>query len=181
MTKSFLTFQPCELNWIFLQPQYFGSFHAAEQLFDALTTWELIGELDVTDLSLKFFRQFDQNIEIGTYVKGSEVYESLTYAITIWAEAILIFLRDRTPDDYILSMAFDRTTGEPVGPRGTIHCLSAALSAYGAYNGLIPPSWAHGGRLTKGPWNGTTCNDHQQIGSGADSQFSVGSHRPMEP
>jgi len=144
--------------------------------------WELIGKLEVTDISLKFFREFDQNIEIGTYLKGSEVYESLTYAITIRAEGILIFLRDHMPDDYIVSMAFDRTTGEPVGPRGTLHCLSAALGAYDAYNGLIPSSWAHGGHLTKGPRNDTacTCNGNHEIMFGAASQFSVGCHRLME-
>jgi len=161
-------------------PQYFGPFHAAEQLFDALITWELIGKLEVTNISLKFFQEFDQNIEIGTYLKGSEVYGSLTYAITTRAEGILIFLRDHMPDDYIVSMAFDRTTGEPVGPRGTLHCLSAALGVYDAYNGLIPPSWAHGGHLTKGSWNGTTCKGPHEIGFGADSQFSVGCHRLME-
>jgi len=159
-----------------LQAQYFGTLHAAEQLFDALMTWELIGELQVTDISLKFFRPFDPNIEIGTYHKGSEVYENLTLTITSWAEKTILFLSDHTPDDYILSLAIDKTTGEPVGPRGAIHPLSATLSVYGAYNGLIPPSWAHGGHSTRGPWNDPTIawNGNFNVGFGEGSQFVAG-------
>ena len=139
-------------------------------------TWELIGELQVTNLSLKFFRQFDPNIKVGTYRKGSEVYESLTYALTSWAEKTLLFLDDYTPEDYVLPLAIDRTTGEPTGPRGVIHSQTAVLGAYDAYSGLVPPSWAHGGR----PWNGTDFN-HDDYGYynidvtfGEGSQISVG-------
>jgi glucoamylase len=144
-------------------------------------TWDLLGELQITNLSLKFFQQFDRDVETGTYKKGSEVYESLTYALMSWAERTLLFLAEHMPEDYVLPMAIDRTTGLPVGPRGTIHCLVAAISVYDAYNGLIPPSWAHGasGRFSsKHQWNDTIANDynvgfgHDQPGSG--NQFHVG-------
>jgi glucoamylase len=124
-------------------------------------TWDLLGELQFTDLSLPFFRQFDQNVKIGTYKKGSRVYEGLTYALTSWAENALLFLAEHTPEDYVLTMAIDRVTGLPVGPRGTVHCVVAAISVYDAYNGLIPPSWPHcaSGRFSKHPWNDTLVND----------------------
>ena len=132
-------------------------------------TWDLLGELQITDLSLKFFRQFDKNVNIGTYKKSSEVYESLTYALTSWAERLLLFLSEHTPEDYILTMAIDRTTGQPVGPRGTIHCVVAAISVFDAYNGLIPPSWAHGtgGRH---PWTDGLFDDYNMgLGNEAGS------------
>jgi glucoamylase len=144
--------------------------HAAEQLFDAFMTWELIGELQVTDVSLKFFRHFDQNIDIGTYPKGSDVYESLTYAVISWAESAILFLADHTPNNHILPLGFDRTTGEPVGPRGAILSLAAALTVFDVYNGLIPPSWAHGDRSTQRPWNGTAHNDYHGVMFGACEQ-----------
>jgi glucoamylase len=137
-------------------------------------TWDLIGELQVTNVSLKFFRQFDQNIGIGIYPKGSEVYESLTENIAGWAERTLLFLADYTPNDYILSMAIDRVTGEPVGPRGTLHSLVAAIGVFDAYNGFIPPSWAHGGRFFKESWNHTMTDNHNNIGPSFGSQFCVG-------
>jgi len=101
------------------------------------------------------------DVRTGTYQKGSDVYERLTYAITSWAERTLLFVADHTPDDYVLPLAIDGTTGKPVGPRGALHCLVAALSVYDAYNGLVPPSWAHGGRL---PQDDVVLNDHRNIG-----------------
>ena len=142
-------------------------------------TWDLLGELQITDLSLKFFWQFDQNVKIGTYKKGSEVYESLTYALTSWAERTILFIAEHTPEDYVLTLAIDRTTGQPVGPRGTVHCLVSAMSVHDVYNGLIPPSWAHGtsDSFSKHPWNDTLVDDHN-VGFGSEggsgSQFRVG-------
>jgi hypothetical protein len=97
----------------------------------------------------------------------------LIYAITSWAERTIIFLIDHTPNDHILPLGFDRTTGEPVAPRGAILSLVAALTVFDAYNGLIPPSWAHGGRSTQKPWNDNASNDYHGVAFGADSQFSV--------
>jgi glucoamylase len=107
-------------------------------------TWDLLCELQITDLSLKFFQQFDQDVKTGTYKKGSKVYEGLTYALTSWAEKALLFLAEHTPEDYVLTLDIDRVTGLPAGPRGAVQSLVAAISVYDAYNGLIPPSWAHG-------------------------------------
>ena len=38
----------------------------------------------------------------------------------------------------------NKTTGEPYGPRGLAHSFVSAFTVHDAYNGLIPPSWAHG-------------------------------------
>jgi len=172
--------QPSALFGFFLEekllggyPQYFGTLHASEQVIDALITWDFIGELQITDLSLKFFRQFDQNIEIGTYPKGSEGYERLTYAITSWAEKTILFVADHTPDDYVLTLAMDATTGEPVGPRGVLHCLVSAVSLFDAYNGLVPPSWAHGSRFSEQARNNSVVNNYHSSTYGTGSQFVI--------
>ncbi|KAH9059013.1 hypothetical protein EDB87DRAFT_1624943 [Lactarius vividus] len=114
-------------------------------LFDALITWDLIGGLQFTNVSLRFFLQLDQNAEVGTYRKGSNVYESLMYAITTWAAKALL-LADRTPDDYVHPLAMDKESAEPVGPQGTHPSLVVAFE-YDSYNGPILPPWAHGGRF----------------------------------
>jgi hypothetical protein len=139
-------------------------------------TWDLLGELQITDLSFKSFRQFDQNVKIGTYKKGSEAYENLKYALTSWAERTILFIAEHTPEDLVLTLAIDRTTGQPVGPRGTVHCLVAAMSVHDVYNGLIPPSWPHGtsGRLSKHPWDDTLVNDYN-VGDCNDATGSSGS------
>ncbi|KAI9457901.1 Six-hairpin glycosidase-like protein, partial [Russula earlei] len=180
MSRSLSPSQPNPLFGFFLEekvfgghPQYFATLHASEQLFDALITWDLIGGLQVTDVSLKFFQQFDPNIEIGTYDKGSDIYESLTYAITICAEEILLFLADHMPDDYVLPMGIDGATGEPLGPRGVLHSLVSAFGVYDAYNGMIPPSWAYGGRFSGQSRNNTTVNGSSDIGIGHQFPFGL--------
>jgi len=77
-------------------------------------------------------------------------------------------------------MAVDHTTGLTVGPRGTIHCVVVAISVHDAYNGLIPPSWAHGacGRFSSmRPWNDTPVEDYN-VGfgkqAGSESRFDAG-------
>ncbi|KAI0292707.1 Six-hairpin glycosidase-like protein [Multifurca ochricompacta] len=131
--------------------QYFASFNVAEQIFDALITWDLLGELQVTNVSLQFFRQFDEDVVTGVYVKGSERYERLTFALNDWAENTLLALAARTPDDLILPLIMDKTTGEPAPPRGALRSQIAVLGAHNAYSGVIPPSWVNGTTLFKSP------------------------------
>jgi glucoamylase len=123
--------------------QYFASFNVAEQIFDALITWNLIGKLEVTHVSLKFFQEFDKKIKVGVHDKGSKTYRKLT-SLKIWAENTLRSLAQRTPNDLILPLIMNKTTGEPVPPRGALRSQVAVLGAYNSYKGVIPPSWAHG-------------------------------------
>jgi hypothetical protein len=64
-TKSFLAFQASSTEPFlsFLVGAEFVTLHPAEQVFDALMTWELIGQFAVSDLSLKFFQQSDWSIK----------------------------------------------------------------------------------------------------------------------
>jgi hypothetical protein len=62
------------LSDISSQVQYSASFNVAEQIFDALITWDKIGQLEVTGVSLKFFRQ---SLGVGgEYCDGSPDDES---------------------------------------------------------------------------------------------------------
>jgi glucoamylase len=133
--------------------QYFASFNVAEQIFDALLTWDLLGWLEVTDVSLKFFYEFDQYIRVGKYKKGSQTYEKLTIALKDWAENTILALAERTPHDLVIPLVMDKNTGQPTGPRGALRSQVAELGARNSYNHVIPPSWANGspGRAPKEP------------------------------
>lgn len=124
-------------------PQFFASYNSAEQLYDALITWDLIGSLNVTNVDLKFWRQFNSKVEIGKYKKGSKKYNALTKAVHNWANEIVLQLAKNTPDDYVLVECIEKNHGGPYGPRGMIRSLAAALGVYDAYNGLVPPNWGH--------------------------------------
>ncbi|KAI0060541.1 Six-hairpin glycosidase [Artomyces pyxidatus] len=136
------------------QPQFFSSFNQAEQLYDALSTWEKLGGLDVTPVSRKFFVQFDANIKPGHYTKGSSTYRHLTTAIREYADEVLVLLSKHTPEDFILTEAIDKNVGGPVGPRGMIRSLAAAMSAADTHNGMTPPSWS-GPRNEGNPYSNT--------------------------
>jgi glucoamylase len=113
-------------------------------------TWDLLGELIVTKRTLPFFKQFvDGELKVGTYRKGSQTYKILTDGITAWAKNTILLVSEHTPSDYVLPLSINGTSGEPYGPRGALRSLAAALTARDAYNGQIPPSWAHGGALTR--------------------------------
>jgi hypothetical protein len=153
----------------------------AEQIYDALITWDLLAELEVTQLSLAFFHQFNQHVEVGRSQKCSGVYVHLTDALRNWAEKTLLFIMDHIPDNYVLPMAMDRITTKPTGSQGTIHCLIASLSLYNTYKGLVPPLWYNGGHSTNGRGTPIRGESHdgaslwvpKNIGSGVESQYST--------
>lgn len=143
-------------TFFYYQAQYFATFNTAEQLFDAVLTWDLFGELIVTKRTLPFFQQFvDAELNVGTYRKGSLTYEILTDGITTWAKNTLILVSKHTPDDYVLPLSINGTSGEPYGPRGALRSIAAALTAHDAYDGQIPPSWAYGDALTRNNLEGS--------------------------
>jgi glucoamylase len=124
-------------------PQFFASFNSAEQLYDALITWDQIGYIEVTPVSLAFWKQFDSRISVVRYKKGSQGYKALTEYVRNWANKIILQLQKATPSDYVLVECIDKNTGGPYGPRGMIRSLAAALSVMDAYKGLVPPNWGH--------------------------------------
>ncbi|KAI0250155.1 Six-hairpin glycosidase-like protein [Lactifluus subvellereus] len=124
-------------------PQFFASFNSAEQLYYSLTTWDIIGYIDVTPVSLKFWQQFDRSISVKRYAKGSSGYKVLTDYARGWANKIVLQLAKSTPADYVLVECVNKETGEPYGPRGMIRSLAAALGVIDAWKGVKPPNWGH--------------------------------------
>ena len=112
-------------------------------MYDALITWDLIGYIDVTPISLKFWQQFDRGVSVQRYKKGSPGYIVLTEYVRDWANKIVLQLEKATPSDYVLVMCVEKETGEPYGPRGMIRSLAAALGVIDAYKGMVPPNWGH--------------------------------------
>ena len=138
----------------------------AEQMYDAIMTWDILGHFEVTKVSLAFFRQFDKKIKVGKYRKSSKEYKNMMDALRNWAEQTLLFVAEHIPEDYVLPMAMDRITAAPTGSAGTIHSLIGALTVYDAYKGLIPDSWYHG--YSKGGCKSS------HIESDTESQYRAG-------
>lgn len=112
-------------------------------MYDALITWDIIGYIDVTPVSLKFWKQFDSRVSVKRYKKDSRAYKVLTEYVRNWANKIVLQLEKATPSDYVLVECIDKNTGGPYGPRGMIRALAAALGVIDAHKGLVPPNWGH--------------------------------------
>ena len=67
-------------------PWYLNTLAAAEQLYDALYTWNKQGSITVTSTSLSFFQDFDSSVAAGTYASSSSTYTTLYNAVKTYAD-----------------------------------------------------------------------------------------------
>ena len=116
----------------------------AEQIYDALLTWDRLGKLEVTSVSLKFFRIFKQDIEIGVYSKKSDTYNRLTGLLQRWADNTVTSLAKRTPPDCMLPLGMTNDTGVATLPWGALRTQVAVMGCHNSYYRVVPPSWYKG-------------------------------------
>lgn len=67
-------------------PWYLCTLAAAEQLYDALYTWNRIGSLTITSVSLSFFKDIYSSAATGTYASSSSTYASIVSAVKTYAD-----------------------------------------------------------------------------------------------
>ncbi|KAI0067085.1 Six-hairpin glycosidase [Artomyces pyxidatus] len=113
-------------------------FGAAEQLYDALTTWALFESLSVTRISLPFFRLFSTDVAPGTYMKTSDMYNTLTGRVRAYADRALLLCAERTLDNGVPPEGRDGNIGVWTNATRT-HV--AALTAFAARQGKAPAPW----------------------------------------
>ncbi|TRM69210.1 glycoside hydrolase family 15 and carbohydrate-binding module family 20 [Schizophyllum amplum] len=149
-------------------PWYLTTFAVAEQLYDALTTWDSIGSLDVTSPSLAFFQQFDSSIAAGTYEATSDEYTTLTTAIRTWADGFLEVLADFTPSDGGLAEQVDKSSGNPTSAADLTWSYASAITAFDARSGFVPASWGAAGLTVP-----ATCSTGGGGGGGGGATVAV--------
>ncbi|KAL1745320.1 glycoside hydrolase family 15 protein [Schizophyllum fasciatum] len=130
-------------------PWYLNTFAVAEQLYDALTTWDKVGQVDVTSTSLAFFKQFSDSIAEGTYKKDSDEYSTLTKAVKDWADGFIEIIAKNTPEDGSLAEQINKDSGEPASALDLTWSYASAVSAFRARDGFVPPSWGAANVTTK--------------------------------
>ncbi|CAK5270448.1 unnamed protein product [Mycena citricolor] len=126
-------------------PWYLAVAAVAEQLYDALFVWKQQGSLQVTSISLAFFRQFESSVTAGTYSSSSSTFKTLTAAIKTFADGFIAIHAKYTPSNGGLAEQFDRKTGAPLSALDLTWSYAAALTAFSAYNGVAPVSWGAAG------------------------------------
>jgi glucoamylase len=125
-----------------------STFAVAEQLYDAILTWESNLFLDVTDISLAFFRQFFPNITTGRYFAiGGREFWPIVRAVKTFADGFVKVAAKATPSDGSLSEQFDKKTGAPKSARDLTWSYASVLTANDSFAGAKPVSWGAKGLI----------------------------------
>ncbi|KAI0064097.1 hypothetical protein BV25DRAFT_1914745 [Artomyces pyxidatus] len=128
------------------QPWFFSIFGAAEQLYDSLWTWQKLGYLRITHVSLPFFKTFSSRATVGKHRSTSHIYRTLTDAIRAYADEYVLLCAKYTPEGGALPEGFDKVTGQPYGAFGLSWSYAASLTAFDARMGKTPVSWGAVGK-----------------------------------
>ncbi|ESZ97509.1 glycoside hydrolase family 15 protein [Sclerotinia borealis F-4128] len=122
-------------------PWYLNTLAAAEQLYDALYTWNKQGSITVTATSLAFFKDFSSSITAGTYASSSTTYTTLYNAIKTYADGYVNIVATYAQSNGSLSEQFNRAGGAPLSAHDLTWSYGAFLTAAARRAGVVPYSW----------------------------------------
>jgi glucoamylase len=125
------------------QPWYLTTFGVAEQLYHSLNVWNAQGSLEITPVSLSFFRQFSPSVGEGKYVATSRdrTFETLTRAIRIFADDFIAVNARYTPSDGALAEQYSKKDGSPLSAAHLTWSYASSLTAFAARKGTEVKSW----------------------------------------
>jgi glucoamylase len=143
------------------QPWYLATLAVAEQLYDALLTWDTLRAIEVTPISQAFFAQFVPGITPGTYRADSDsdpdsdsdsdsdsdpeststTFSRLSAEIHAHADGFLAIVARHTPTDGGLAEQFDKASGAPASAADLSWSYAAALTAFRARRGGSGGAW----------------------------------------
>ncbi|KAE9408903.1 hypothetical protein BT96DRAFT_985234 [Gymnopus androsaceus JB14] len=135
-------------------PWYLATFAVAEQLYRSLSVWEAQNSLEITSISLSFFRQFCSDVQPGNYDADSEVYGNLTSEIRAYADDFISMNARYTPENGSLAEQYSKDDGEPCSARDLTWSYASALTAFEARQGILPSSWGAQGLEIRTDSNG---------------------------
>ncbi|KAF7882610.1 uncharacterized protein EAF02_005973 [Botrytis sinoallii] len=122
-------------------PWYLNTLAAAEQLYDALYTWNRIGSITVTATSLAFFKDFSSSITAGTYASSTSTYTTLYNAIKTYADGYVNIVATYAQTNGSLSEQFNKAGGTPLSAYDLTWSYAAFLTAAARRAGVVPYSW----------------------------------------
>ncbi|KAJ6452536.1 glucoamylase [Mycena vitilis] len=141
-------------------PWYLTTAAVAEQLYDALIVWKAKGSLNVTAISLPFFKQFQPSVTVGSYASSTSTFTTLTSAVKTFADGFLAIHAKYTPSNGGLAEQFDRNNGTALSAVDLTWSYAAALTVFAARTGTKPASWGAAGVVVP-----ATCQRGAQAGT----------------
>ncbi|CAI7627973.1 unnamed protein product [Penicillium discolor] len=122
-------------------PWYLCTLAAAEQLYDAIYTWNRIGSLTITSVSLSFFQDLYSSAATGTYSSSSDTYSSIVAAVKAYADGYVSIVEQYTPSTGSLSEQFSKSDGSPLSASDLTWSYAALLTANERRNAIVPAPW----------------------------------------
>ncbi|KAJ6028941.1 uncharacterized protein N7446_011718 [Penicillium canescens] len=122
-------------------PWYLCTLAAAEQLYDALYTWNKIGSLTITSVSLSFFKDIYSSAATGTYASSSSTYASIVSAVKTYADGYVSIVETYAMSNGSLAEQFSRSDGSPLSARDLTWSYAALLTANERRNAVVPAPW----------------------------------------
>lgn len=113
----------------------------AEQLYDALIVWKAQGSLNVTSVSLPFFKSIYSSAAVGTYASSTTTFTSITSAVQTFADGFVAIVAKYTPSNGGLSEQYDKSTGAPLSAVDLTWSYASAVTAFEARAGKTFASW----------------------------------------
>lgn len=122
-------------------PWFLNTLAAAEQLYDALYTWNKIGSITIDSTSLAFFQELYSSAAVGTYASSSSAYTAIVDAVLTYADGFVTLVETHAFTNGSLSEQYDRSLGTELSARDLTWSYAAALTANMRRNSLVPQPW----------------------------------------
>ncbi|KAK4866313.1 hypothetical protein LT330_008654 [Penicillium expansum] len=122
-------------------PWYLCTLAAAEQLYDAIYTWNRIGSLTITSVSLSFFKDLYGSATTGTYSSSSDTYASIVSAVKAYADGYVSVVEKYAPSSGSLSEQYSKSDGSQLSARDLTWSYAALLTANERRNAIVPAPW----------------------------------------
>lgn len=122
-------------------PWYICTYAAAEQLYDALWTYNNTKNITVTDISKPFFEDLIPGIETGTFASGSTQYTNIIETMKAYADDFVSIAEKYTPQNGGLAEQFSRENGTALSAIDLTWSYASFLTMERAREGKFGPSW----------------------------------------
>ncbi|KAF8604159.1 glucoamylase [Ceratobasidium sp. AG-I] len=126
-------------------PWYLATLAAAEQLYDALYSWNKQSSIAITSTSLSFFQQLYSSAAVGTYASSTTQYTAITAAVKTYADGFVAIVQQYQGSGGALAEQFSRSNGAPLSAADLTWSYASALTAFDARASHVPASWGASG------------------------------------
>ncbi|KAM0314403.1 hypothetical protein ACHAO8_004771 [Botrytis cinerea] len=131
-------------------PWYICTYAAAEQLYDALWTYNTTESITITDISQDFFTDLVPGIETGTFASDSSQFKDIVKAMQDYADGFVSIAETYTPEDGALAEQFSRENGTALSAVDLTWSYASFLTMQRAREGKSGPSWGAASAIAKG-------------------------------